>query len=279
MNLDIFFNKDTNYTKTEQQIIDYLYQNASSFPFLTIGQLAKQLNVSEATVSRFARHSGYADFKEMRTALLSAVSPEAPAQKLSQTLYDNRSRSVADIFQRQQQYLEKTISYLEPDEIEKAVFAISNAKTIYLYGKGASHSLAELFAFRLNRFGLSVRLCSSGGSELFETMLNITAEDLVIIFGFQKTPCEAAVLLKHKQEIPYTTMLITSRLYHNEEAPADINLFVYRGENQEYHSMTTAMALIDALVLLTADHLDGISYEKLSELYRIKEKYKHDIPR
>lgn len=43
--------------------------------------------------------------------------------------------------------------------------------------------------------------------------------------------------------------------------------------------MTTAMTLVDALVLLTAQRMESASFEKLSRLYRLKEKYRHDIPR
>lgn len=279
MNPDFFTNGNTVYTPTEQRMIDSICQNYTDFSYLTIGQLAAQLGVSEATVSRFVRHAGYSDFKEMRAALLAAHASETPAGKLSQTLQETKSGSVADIFTRQQQYLQKTLLYLDDAQMEAAVSAVLGAKNVYLYGKGASAGLAQIFAFRLNRFGIAVHLLPSGGSEIFEQLVNITADDLVIVFGFQKTPREAAVLLNHKKEAGYGTILITSRLYQEENLPADIRLFVYRGENQEYHSMTTAMTLVDALVLLTAQRMESASFEKLSRLYRLKEKYRHDIPR
>ena len=63
MNPDFFTNGNTVYTPTEQWMIDSICQNYTDFSYLTIGQLAAQLGVSEATVSRFVRHAGYSDFK------------------------------------------------------------------------------------------------------------------------------------------------------------------------------------------------------------------------
>lgn len=78
---DLFLAEDASYTKTEQQIIEFICQNPSSFLTVSISQLARRLEVSDATVSRFARHAGYQDFKDLKTAVAQAMEGAGPDRK------------------------------------------------------------------------------------------------------------------------------------------------------------------------------------------------------
>ena len=71
-------------TRAEQKILDYINTNTDTFLFLSIGQLAERLELSDATVSRFARHVGCRDFKALKSLVLEQ-SP-GPAVKLAATL-------------------------------------------------------------------------------------------------------------------------------------------------------------------------------------------------
>ena len=71
-------------TRAEQKILDYINTNTDTFLFSSIGQLAQRLEISDATVSRFARHVGCRDFKALKSMVLEQ-SP-GPAVKLTATL-------------------------------------------------------------------------------------------------------------------------------------------------------------------------------------------------
>ncbi len=51
-----------------------------------IGQLAERLEVSEATISRFARHAGYRDFKHLKQSVMQQSREKGPARKIARTL-------------------------------------------------------------------------------------------------------------------------------------------------------------------------------------------------
>ena len=57
-------------TRAEQKILDYINTNTDAFLFSSIGQLAQRLGLSDATVSRFARHAGCADFKGLKSLVV-----------------------------------------------------------------------------------------------------------------------------------------------------------------------------------------------------------------
>ena len=93
---DLFLAEDASYTKTEQQIIEFICQNPSSFLTVSISQLARRLEVSDATVSRFARHAGYRDFKDLKTAVAQAMEGAGPAEKLKESILEKRALVLKD---------------------------------------------------------------------------------------------------------------------------------------------------------------------------------------
>lgn len=274
-----FFSEEIIYTKAERKIIDFIYQNYSSFLFMSIGQVSLQLGLSEATISRFAKHAGYYDFKNLKAEIAKHLDQESPAGKLAVTLLQDNVKEAESLLRIQQTFLEKTIDNLDHSELNKAIETMISAPHIYIYGKGASSGIAYLLQFRLNRFRNYVSILPSGGSELFESLIHVKEKDLVIIFGFQKISMEAQVILKHSKQIKSTTLLFSSRLYDTNDRRGDINLFVYRGESKEYHSMTVPTALIDTIIIMLADRLGNTAVDRLSSLHQLKQQYSDDIPR
>ena len=85
---DIYFVKsDIHFTKTEKKLIEYIIASPQEFIRMSIGDIARRIGTSEPTVSRFARHCGYNDFKELKGTVLRHLSEEnPPAGKLISTL-------------------------------------------------------------------------------------------------------------------------------------------------------------------------------------------------
>lgn len=282
---ELFFsNPECQYTRTELNIINYILEHPESCTYMSIGALARKTGSSEPTLSRLARHCGYADFKELRAAMAAHLGDtRSPADKLTSSMAHPDTSTPEGMLRYQQYCIEKTLSFLSISHIQKAADAIVSARRIYLCAKGASLSIAQLLRFRLSRFGLSVSILPPGGSELFEEMNFFTCDDLIILFSFQKTTREAAVLLDYQKQVSYQVIFLTSRLpgpdMHSNLSHGIIPLYLYRGEPTEYHSMAAPCALIDALVLLTGQKMGDAPKESLSRLYHLKEHYKTQIPR
>lgn len=278
---ELFFSDpNREYTRTEQNIINYILEHPDACVHMSIGTLAQKTGSSEPTISRLARHCGYTDFKELKAAMTACVGEQkSPADKLLSSMEHPDTSTPEGMLRYQQYCIEKTISFLRAGQVQDAADAITRARHIYLYAKGAALSMAQLLRFRLIRFGLPVSILPPGSSELFEEMNFFTSNDLVILFSFQKTSREAAVLLDYQKQIGYPVIFLTSRIKEPEPDRRIIPLYIYRGEPTEYHSMAAPCALIDALVLLTGQKLGDAPKESLSRLYRLKEYYRSDIPR
>ncbi|MGE5224732.1 MAG: MurR/RpiR family transcriptional regulator, partial [Omnitrophica WOR_2 bacterium] len=71
---DIDFNQQVSekfsaLTKSEKRIANYLRKNQEDSAFLSAGELADRLGLSEATMVRFARTLGFSSYPAMRAVL------------------------------------------------------------------------------------------------------------------------------------------------------------------------------------------------------------------
>ncbi len=270
------FKQGVAYTQAEHTIIDFISSNPTEFLVMPIQQLAERLGVSDATVSRFARHAGFRDFKELKGAI--AAGTLGPAEKLAASIGNSPSSPVS-FLKRQQGYLDVTAERVDPEEFAHAVEALAGARLVLIHGKGAARACAELLRFRLARFGLRVEMLPAGGSELFESLVHACPGSAVVTFGFSRIPTESSVAIEHARSVGATSILFSSRSHRGTDARADIELLAYRGEPLEYHSMASAVALVDALVVSVAARLDGAATERLEQLRELKRSYEGRLPR
>ena len=265
-----FPNMPEQFTRADSMILDYISSNTEEFLFSSIGQLAKRLQVSEATISRFVRHMGCRTYKELKQLVMRQSSFEGPAAKMAETLNEFTAENWLRL---QQNYLQKTLEGLNQEEFRKAVAAIREAHRVFIHAKSASASLGQLLMFRLRRLGIETILLPSGGSEVLEGLAQVREDDLAVLFCFSKLSQEGKMILGYQKEIGYRTLAFTSRSFVPEQERSDIQLFVYRGEAREYHSMTAAAAVVDSLAVALTQDMGKESTTRLSRLYHMKKKY------
>lgn len=261
-------------TKTDRRILDFISGHPEEFLFSSIGQLAKRLQVSDATISRFARHAGYRDFKELKQHVMDKNSGKGPAKKMAATLLKEGTFNAATWLRFQQECLQKTMDGMDGEAFEQAACAVAGARRVFIHAKNASGAMGELLFFRLRRSGVDVARIPSSGSEMLEGLAQAKEEDLVIFFAFSKLSAESRIILDCQREAGYQTVAFTARSYLPKEDSADISLYVYRGEAGEYHSMAAPAAMIDALVLAVSEKRESQTAENLNRIHQLKERYR-----
>ncbi len=269
-----FPGKSDRLTNTEQKILEFIEENREEFLFMSIGQVAVQMEVSEATVSRFARHLGCQDFKELKHVVMQQNHLEGPVGKLAGTLFGGENKNDGITYlSEQSSYVKKTMDYLTEKELDDAVKEILKAKRVFIHGKNASSSMAQLLLFRIRRLGIHAHILPSSGTEMLEGLADVHENDLVVLFSFSKVSKEGKVILEHQREAKYRTVVFSSRLHAEKEDLGNVNLFVYRGTEREYHSMTAAVAVIETITLKLSEQMGADGARNLQKLYRLKKKY------
>ncbi|MFD0672864.1 MurR/RpiR family transcriptional regulator [Cohnella sp. GCM10027633] len=269
------------FTPSERKLADYIIQHEDRLSFQTEKDIAELLSVSIATVSRFWRKIGYANFKAYKMELAEkAEAVPTPADKMLRMLneVDDADMDVAGrMLAREIGYLQATLQRLDRNHFDRSVRLLHGAKRVYVYGSGPSASLSELLRFRLNRFGKTVVMLPRTGSELFEALVHATSDDAFVVFGFFRQSPEIRVIQEVVKDLGGQVVLFTDL---TTSAMIDANtcvLYVSRGESRQFHSLTAPVALLDALVVALA-HKDEASVERLNGLYDMRKKYANVLP-
>lgn len=135
-----------------KRVTDYILVNAEKVVYQTITELASNVGVGEATITRLCRRLGYPGFHAFKIALTTDLAYATPQETFSgDGLTDFASQAVRQATSA----LEETRRIINPDALERVVEAIARAPRIDITGQGNSAFAAQFFAHKLMRLGLS----------------------------------------------------------------------------------------------------------------------------
>jgi DNA-binding MurR/RpiR family transcriptional regulator len=264
-------------TKSEKQIANYLRKNQEESAFLSAGELAERLGLSEATMVRFARTLGFDSYPAMRTVLQENFrSRVTHSTRLRSRLDDLREGG--DLFEKvtvsEIDYLTQALQTIDRDALHKAVNYMIECDHIFVFGTGPSISLVHLLDLRLTRFGKQVIPLTIAGRETLEPLLLMTERDLLFAIGFFDVNPTMQIVLDHAKEIKCPAILLTDTLGSVIGEKVDVVLSAKRGPVSEFHSLVVPMTIINTLLLAFANEDREQVMGKLDRLDQLRERLK-----
>lgn len=243
-------------TKSERRLATYYLQNYDEAAFLAAAEVAERLNVSEATVVRFARAAGFDGFPDLRRHLQDLLRTKAtPATRLQRKLDALRNGGghvLAKVVDMELKYLSETLRTVSQAEFDRAVDLVLNANRVFTLGLGSPRILAEMVEFRLRRFGVPTVSLTESGRDLLEKLILLDRGDIVVATVFQRVIPELVVVLDHAKKVGARSVLITDTLGLVLRDTADVILSARRGPVSTFHSLTVPMTILNALILAVA---------------------------
>lgn len=260
-------------TKSEKLIANHLRKNQEESAFISAGELAKQLNLSEATIVRFARTLGFESYPAMREVLQANFRRRVThSARLRSRLDDLREEG--DILEQvtvtEIDYLTQALETVSREALDEAVAKIIERDHIFVFGTGPSISLVDLLNLRLTRFGKHVIPLTTAGRELLEPLLLMTENDLLIAIGFFDINPSLQIVLEQAEEKNCPVILITDTLEAFIGDKADIVLSAKRGPVSAFHSLVVPMTIINTLLLEIANEDGDRIMPKLDKLDHLR---------
>jgi len=261
-------------TKSQQRIASYLQVSYDEATFLPAADLAERLNVSEATVVRFAKAIGYDGFPEMRRHLQELFRVKAtPASRLQRKLSELASSQgplLTKVIDMEVQYLTEAAHNIEPTDFERAVNILLNGQRIFVLGSGPSGILADLAELRLRRLGVLTIGMTESGRHILEKLQLLQQGDAVLAAGFHYVRPELVAVLDHARALGCRSILLTDTLGPVLRSRVDVVLAARRGPVSTFHSLTVPMSILNALVLGVAMARHDESLAALNRLQQLR---------
>jgi DNA-binding MurR/RpiR family transcriptional regulator len=240
-------------TKSEKRIANYFNKYQDEAAFLAAGEIAHRLNLSEATLVRFARSLGFDSYPAMRTVLQDNFRHRVThSNRLRSRLTELRESG--GIFERlvtsEIDYLTEALQSVDRNSLDAAVELLRTRSRIFVFGIGPSISLVDLLEIRLTRSAKHVIALKTSGREVLEPLLLMNKDDLLIVIGFYNMTPNLQMALEHANKNKTPVILVTDTLGPLIKDKVDVILAARRGPVSAYHSLTVPMTIINTLLLM-----------------------------
>lgn len=261
-------------TKSEKRIANHIRKHQEDCAFLSAGELAETLNLSEATLVRFARSLGFDGYPAMRKVLQNSYRHRIThSSRLRSRLEDMHDS--ADLFERlvvsDIDYMTQALESVNREELHRAVELIRTHKRIFVFGVGPSVTLVNLMELRLSRFGWQVISMVSAGREILDHLLLMTENDLLFVICFFDVSPTLHLVLDFAREVHCPVVMLTDTLGSIVGNKADVVLAAKRGPMSGFHSLVVPMTIINSLLLSLADGEPSVM-QNLDELDQLRER-------
>lgn len=264
-------------TKSEKNIADFMRQNQDEAAFLSAGEIALRLNLSEATMVRFARTLGFNSYPAMRAVLQETFRRRVThSARLRGRLDDLRASG--DIFERlvasEIDYLTHALETVDRQALRQAVELLRSRNRVFVFGVGPSVSLVELMEIRLGRFGRQVIPLTTAGREILEPLLVMNDQDLLFVICFFDVSAALQLVLDYARDVNCPVIMLTDTLGSIIGDKADVVLAARRGPMAEFHSLVVPMTIINTLLLAIASEDREQVMANLDRLDQLRERLK-----
>ena len=251
MNLmDRIKNKFGVMSKGQRAIAEHLLTHYESAAFLTASKLGKIVGVSESTIVRFAISLGYLGYPHMQEELQEIVRNKlSTVTRLEITAESTEAKNVlTDVLRSDIKDINETLGSISNKDFIEAVEMISKARKVFIIGNRSANALAGFLGFYLNLILGNVKVINNGMGGLFEQMLTLTQEDVVIGISFPRYTRRTVELFEVAVNQSAQTIAITDSIISPLAQMADISLTAKSQLSSFVDSMVAPLSLINAII-------------------------------
>lgn len=261
----------TKLSKSQKIIAEYIINHYDKAAFMTAAKLGITINVSESTVVRFANTLGYSGYPELQNALQELIKNKlTTVQRLEMTEETDEIAILNNVLKADIENIKETINEINKDDFKRVVSDIINATKIYIIGSRSSIVIAEYLGFYLNLIRENVSVVKAGVSDIFEQILRVSENDLVIGIGFPRYSKRTLDVLKYAKSQNAKIVTITDSLISPLTSVADEILIAKSNMASFVDSLVAPLSLVNALVVAVGlKEKDKITdtFEKLESIW------------
>ena len=264
------------FSKGQKRIANYILESYDKAAFMTASKLGKTVNVSESTVVRFASELGYDGYPSMQKSLQKMIRNRLTSVQRIEVSYDRfgDQNVLTSVLQSDIEKIRMTLEEVDHQSFENAVEAIVKARRIYIIGVRSSASLATFLHFYLNLiFDNVVLIGASTASEVYENLIKVGAEDVVIGISFPRYSSRTVHGMKFAKDQGAATIAITDSEASPLAATSTYTLKARSDMASFVDSLVAPLSLVNALLVAVSRKKNEDLANTFQKLEKIWEEY------
>lgn len=201
--MDTFF-------ETEKKIGNFIIHHPKEIVDMTVGELAKECQVSEASVSRFCKKIDMNGFHHLKISIAKEMVSQSEDDELSNHIsVDDLEQSLKNILANKVAELTQTVSMMNSENLQDILKRINNAQNVLFAAVGNTVPVAMDGAYKLNQIGIS-----AVSTPVWETQLaysyTLSPDDVVIAISNSGESTGVINILEAAKQKKATTISITN---------------------------------------------------------------------
>ena len=269
-------------SKGQKILATYITDNYDKAVFLTAAKMGQVVGVSESTVVRFATHLGYKGYPEFQKALEEMVRNKLNFIQRMEVTYGRISQShiLETVLQSDQEKIKDTLEHIDEHAFELAVDTIIKAKHIYIVGIRSCAPLAAFMAFYFNLMFENVTLLqTNNSSELFEQMVRISKDDVIIGISFPRYSMRTLKAMEFANNRNAKVITLTDSVHSPMNLYSSCNLIARSDMASIVDSLVAPLSVINALIVALCMKKQGEvakTLETLEDIWNEYQVYEND---
>ena len=186
----------------------------------------------------------------------------------------SQSKILETVLQSDAEKIKSTLDQIDQNAFEAALDIILNAKHIYIVGIRSCASLASFMAFYFNLMFDNVHLLhTSSSSELFEQMVRISEEDVIIGISFPRYSMRTLKAMEFANNRNAKVITLTDSVHSPMNLYSSCNLIAKSDMASIVDSLVAPLSVINALVVALCMRKQNEVAETLETLEDIWDEY------
>lgn len=261
-------------SKGHRYIAEYILNNYDKAAFMTASKLGSHVGVSESTVVRFAIALGYDGYPKLQKALQELIRNKlTTVQRIEMTSELDQSRILNDVMKADLNNIHQTMKENNNDVFKKVLDEIFQAERIYILGLRSAAPLAQFMVHYMNFMFDNINIVTSGINDIFEQLIHISREDLMIGISFPRYAVRTIEAMAFAKKRGAKTVTLTDSYLSPLTNHADYTLLARSNMASFVDSLVAPLSLINALIVAVGLRKKSIISSNFSELEELWNEY------
>mgnify|MGYP000062703428 FL=1 len=261
-------------SKGHRKIAQYIVEHYDKAVFMTASRLGESVGVSESTVVRFAAAMGDEGYPQLQRSLQELVSHRLTAnQRFEMATELDPSAALTTVLKSDMQNLRNTLEQVEQQVFDEVVQRLLNANAVYVMGLRSAAPLAQFMGYYLNYIFDNVHLVSSGATDVFEEIIKLRENDVLIGISFPRYSTRTLEAMRFAKRCGAQVVAITDGPMSPLAEIADLSLTARTDMASFVDSLAAPLNLSNALLVTLGLHRKQALSQHFKQLESIWETY------
>lgn len=258
-------------TSKQKIVAMSILQDPLSASFLSVKELSENINVSPATIVRFAKLITDDGFPQLQTELhrhVQTVSDPIKRMKLNTRTSSEDDVFLSKVYDTQLNNLRKTFTQNLASSISSAYQHLIEARHIYTLGSRGSYCISYYLGLHLNRALNNVDIISDN-DRMADFLHRVTMDDVVILVCLPRYSSRLLTVAKQLRSIGAKIILITDSPDSPFVSFSDIAFYAACNSNDFHNSILPSVLIADMLISFLISKNQQLALDNLGEFEQL----------